>query len=203
MLRSWGGRGGGGNAVRGEQTDVIVPATALDPWDVLRRELDRARRYARPLALIQIAPHAAAAAAPPEDLDYRRRTRRFRRHGRSEGDSVTYLRALVRTGDEVWRVHDRIFVMLPEADFECATNMVERLKSRAPHIVGGSDLRIAAFPEDGVTAGALLATLARGSAGRTRFTPDTARPKGPREVSTPRTTDEAWLRRSGRSRGMQ
>jgi hypothetical protein len=118
-------------------------------------------------------------------------------------NSGTYLRALVRTGDEVWRVHDRIFVMLPEADFECATNMVERLKSRAPHIVAGSDLRIAAFPEDGVTAGALLATLARGSAGRTRFTPDTARPKGPRDVSTPRTTDEAWLRRSGRSRGVQ
>jgi hypothetical protein len=179
----------------------MVPATALDPWDFLRRELDRARRYGRPLALVQIAPHAEAAAAPPDDPTYRRRRGRFRRAA-EDADSVTYLRSELRTGDEVWRVHERIFVMLPESDYECAAALVERLTARAPHIVSSSDVRLAAFPEDGVTAGALLATLARGATSRKRFAAN-GRPTGPREISTPRSSDEAWLRRPGRSWGTQ
>jgi hypothetical protein len=181
---------------------VTVSATAQDPWDVLRRELDRARRYGRPLILLQIAPHADAAGAPPDDPHYRRRRARFRRAGQ-DGDGVSYLRTHLRTGDEVWRVHERIFVMLPEANYDCAAGLVERLKTRAPHLFGATDLRIAAFPEDGLTAGALLASLTRNSAATKRFGSGGGRPSGPREISSPHVSDEAWLRRSSRSWGAQ
>jgi hypothetical protein len=201
MLRFGGGRGGRGATAHEEGAVITVADATQDPWEILRRELDRARRYGRPLILIQIAPHAEAAAAPPDDPHSRRRGR-FRRPGK-DGDGVAYLRTHLRTGDEVWRVHERIFVMLPEADYDCAAGLVERLRTRAPHLFGATDLRLAAFPEDGLTAGALLASLTRSSAAIRRSGPGDGRPTGPREITTPHVTDEAWLRRPSRSWGAQ
>lgn len=196
MLRSWGERGGQRDAGRsGERADAVVSvAVYLDPWDALRRELDRARRYGRPLALIQVAP--AGAKAQEEAKAPRRRF--FSRGGRGV-DTVALLRSELRTGDEVWRVHERIFVLLPEADHFCAAALLDRLRARLAPVMAGCDVRMVSFPGDGLTAGALLAGLG-GQQARRRTVAAVARPAGPREVlAAPRGDDEPWQRRSRRS----
>jgi hypothetical protein len=120
-------------------------AGAGDAWESLRRELDRARRYERPLALIQIAPVGEAA--------------------------IEFVRSFVRAGDEVWRDRNRILVMLPEADQARATGMVERLRDCGAHVLAGADVRLASFPQDGLTAVALLDELARSRQPAKRFAP--------------------------------
>jgi hypothetical protein len=118
-------------------------ASRTDPWESLRRELDRARRYGRPLGLIQIT---------------------------GGGDAtVDFLRSFVRAGDEVWRDRDRIFVMLPEADQACAAGMVERLRVCGAHALAGADVRLASFPDDGLTAVGLLDELSRADQPVKRF----------------------------------
>ena len=172
---------------------MVSVAAYLDPWDSLRRELDRARRYERPLALIQITPGGGdeAQEAPP-------RRKRFFSRAQADADTLALLRAALRTGDEVWRVHERIFVMLPESDHACAVRLVERLKTHFAPVIEGCDVRTVSFPGDGLTAGALLAGLG-GHATRKRGTVPAARP---REVmAAPRAGDEAWQRRSRRSWG--
>lgn len=118
-------------------------ARRTDPWDSLRRELDRARRYARPLGLIQVVPATDAA--------------------------LDFVRSFVRAGDEVWEDRDRIFVMLPEADEACAGGMVDRLRTCGGHVLAGADVRLASFPEDGLTAVALLDALAQAAQPAKRF----------------------------------
>jgi hypothetical protein len=167
-------------------------AAYLDPWDALRRELDRARRYGRPLALIQITPSSEAAIAAPT------RRRRFLSRTQADADALALLRAALRTGDEVWRVHERVFVMLPEADHACAAGLVERLRVRLAPVLEDCEARIVSFPADGLTAGALLAGLG-GHGTRKRGIAAVARP---REVmAAPRLGDDAWQRRSRRTWG--
>jgi hypothetical protein len=120
-------------------------AGAGDPWDSLRRELDRARRYERPVGLVQITPASEAV--------------------------LDFLRSFVRAGDEVWRDRNRIFVMLPEADQAHAAAMVERLRERGAHVLAGADVRLASFPENGLTTVALLDELARTPQPAKRFAP--------------------------------
>jgi hypothetical protein len=171
----------------------VSVAAYLDPWDALRRELDRARRYERPLALIQITPDGDAGG-----IDSAPRRRRFFGRAQADADALTLLRATLRTGDEVWRVHDRIFVMLPEADHHCAARLVERLRARLAPVIESCDVRMVSFPADGLTAGALLAGLG-GHGARKRATAPVARP---REVmAAPRAGDDVWQRRSRRSWG--
>jgi hypothetical protein len=120
-------------------------AAAGDPWESLRREMDRARRYGRPLGLVQITPASEAA--------------------------LEFVRSFVRAGDEVWRDRSRILVMLPEADQTCSQGMVERLRERGAHVLAGADVRLASFPEHGLTAIALLDELAQARQPTRRFTP--------------------------------
>ena len=167
-------------------------AAYLDPWDALRRELDRARRYERPLALIQITPGGRDAGQEPPP-----KRRRFFSRAQADADALALLKAMLRTGDEVWRVHERIFVMLPEADHACAAGLVERLRAALAPVMEGCDVRMVSFPGDGLTAGALLAGL--GGHARGKRSHAAVRP---REVmAAPRTGDEAWQRRTRRSWG--
>jgi hypothetical protein len=92
-------------------------------------------------------------------------------------------------------VHERIFVMLPEADHACAAGLVERLRAGLAPVMEGCDVRMVAFPGDGLTAGALLAALGGHARGKRSSAP-VARP---REVmAAPRTGDEVWQRRAAR-----
>jgi hypothetical protein len=104
-----------------------------EPWDHLRRELDRARRYGREFALLRLS-----------------------------GDDVEREAALLgrlRTSDYVWAHGKATYVLLPEADRTAAEGLVARLEREAPGLLPERGVQLAAFPGDGLTSGALLAAV--------------------------------------------
>jgi hypothetical protein len=190
-----GSRQGGRGAANGS-TWAWEAAAPQDPWGTLRREIDRARRYCRPLALMQIVPHGVALSPLPSDAPFRRpRRRRFRPGGLIDPGALQFLRECLRNGDELWTDRGRIFVMLPEGDLACAKGLVERLRLRAPQLTAAWEIRAATFPEHGFTAGALLAQLAAaGAVIDGRFAPVPLRPFPPRENADRRMADDTRLR---------
>ncbi len=104
------------------------------------RELMRARRHETPLALVRLPDPAAGGGS-----DARRRGAAVRRH--------------LRRIDVVWVRGSDVVLVLPETDGVTAAGVIERLRSLAPAVLTGGDPRIAAFPGDGLTAGALLAAV--------------------------------------------
>jgi hypothetical protein len=104
------------------------------------RELMRARRHETPLALVRL-PDAVAGGGS----DARRRIAAARRH--------------LRRIDVVWVRGRDVVLVLPETDGVTAATVIERLRSLVPSVLAGVEPKIAAFPEDGLTAGALLAAI--------------------------------------------
>lgn len=104
------------------------------------RELVRARRHETPLALIRL-PDAVGAGGS----DLRRRVAEVRRH--------------LRRIDVVWVRGRDVVLVLPETDGAAAAHVIGRLRSLVPAVLTGVDPKIAAFPGDGLTAGALLAVV--------------------------------------------
>lgn len=74
----------------------------------------------------------------------------------ANGTSASAARRL-RTGDAVWRDGDDVVVLLSETDDAGARAFAERLPRPQ-----GSPLCRATFPDDALTAGALLALIAKG-----------------------------------------
>jgi len=101
-----------------------------DVWDELRREIERSRRYGRSFALVRI--------------------------GRI---STRTLSGTLRAIDREWAADGATYVLLPEAVRAQAESLVTRLALEAPDVVGGCTVSVAAFPEDGLTSGALLKQL--------------------------------------------
>ena len=134
-------------------------APGLDPWLVLRSEIDRSRRYGHPLTLIRLSPAPVAPGV--------RAPRRSLWHGRAArwaGPTalVADLRPHVRTCDAVWAHGGLVFLLLPETERPAAEILVARLRERGPAPVRDAELRLASFPRDGFTGEALLAGLAGG-----------------------------------------
>jgi hypothetical protein len=116
-------------------------AAALSPatgWNELRRELDRSRRFGREFVLI--------------------RMERVNSNGGGDIDLVRRLPARLRSIDSVWGVRKQAFVLLPEADRDVAVALVARLRRESPGFLP-ADVRLAAFPADGLTGGALIELL--------------------------------------------
>ncbi|MDP9483489.1 MAG: hypothetical protein M3P84_09730 [Chloroflexota bacterium] len=112
-----------------------APALATSAWEDVHRELARARRHERPLALVRL-PGASGTDAAARSAAI-----------------APFLRRIDRT----WSEHGDVNVLLPEADRTAAEILVERLRKCQPDAVGGAN--IATFPADGLTSGALLAAL--------------------------------------------
>ena len=73
---------------------------------------------------------------------------------------ATALRDTLRSGDVTWVHGASAYVLAPETDAGGAEAMGRRLSAVAANAVGASvQLRIAAFPEDGLTVHALRKTL--------------------------------------------
>ena len=97
-------------------------------------ELDRARRYEHPMALVRVGSWVGAA----DGL--------FGSHG---------VASLVRSNDAWIFIGDDLYVVLPETDRDGARALTARLVSElGPH--ASRDDGVAVFPTDGVTTGALL-----------------------------------------------
>jgi hypothetical protein len=110
-----------------------------DGWSALQREIDRSRRHGHELALMRLAPPAGTS---PQ----------------ATAVSVIHLRAHVRSVDSAWADSGAIVLLLPESDRTAAERCLARLRLTFPG-AEGAHVRIACFPSDGLTAGALRATI--------------------------------------------
>lgn len=103
--------------------------------DPLDQELQRSRRYERPLSLVRVRPRNGDVA-----------------------QLIGLLETMAREVDQVWAVGPDVVVLLPEADAQAAQAFVDR----ACDPFAGSlvrDATTASFPEDGLTRPALFAAL--------------------------------------------
>jgi len=108
-------------------------------WERFDLELERSRRHERPLALLRI--------AVPSQTQGRRRS-----------VGAADVRDSVRVLDAVWSDRDHVFVLMPETDRAVLGRAIGRILARLPSIDLDA-MRVALYPEDGLTSGALIARL--------------------------------------------
>jgi hypothetical protein len=120
-----------------------TPATpAREGWAEFRRELRRSRRGVRPMTIVRLPGPADPAAAEVVDLEGR--ARRLHRH--------------LRLVDRTWVDEGSIYVLLPESTRAAAETLLERLRRLTPDLIQ-DDVRVATFPDDGITSGALISAV--------------------------------------------
>jgi PelD GGDEF domain len=117
---------------------------------LLRREVDRSRRHAHPLALVRLETRA------PGELER----------------SLRDLERRVRSIDAVWAESRAVIVLLAESDRASAEGFLARLRAAAPAAVELDSARVACFPQDALTAESLRLALERGAARRDRLPAD-------------------------------
>jgi hypothetical protein len=108
-------------------------------WMEFRRELRRARRHDRPLTIVRIPRPIAQDPAASAAAD------------------VRALGLKLRLTDRWWADDESVFVMLPESDRQAAVPVLDRLE--AVRVGARATARVASFPEDGLTSGALIAAI--------------------------------------------
>ena len=159
-----------------------MPSAAADRSpDVLEREIERSRRYRHAFTLIRVSP----APFPAHRMRMRPQRVGRSRHRRTDPleELAAELRSCLRSGDVAWSDGTAVFVLLPETDAAGADAMLARLRRVALAWSGEPDLRVASFPEDGVTHHALRAAVAHrkepeaprngsGAGGRARLATD-------------------------------
>ena len=120
-----------------------VPTPARAGWAEFRRELRRSRRSGRPMTLLRtrsaVTPEAIAGT---DDAD-----------GRSRG-----LHQYLRLVDRTWVDEGSVYILLPETSRAAADSLLSRLVTVAPELLPG-EIRVATFPDDGLTSGALISAV--------------------------------------------
>jgi hypothetical protein len=119
---------------------ITMPARA--GWAEFRRELRRSRRSTRPMTLLRTLAPLAPDAAVEDDPE-----------ARSRG-----LHEHLRLVDRTWVDDGAVYILLPETSRAAADSLVSRLSTVAPELLPG-DVRIATFPDDGLTSGALISAV--------------------------------------------
>ncbi len=111
------------------------------PYDELRREMDRARRHERPFALarLRLAPRGASAAGNPA------------------WSPLDDAQPPIRSTDRVWKSGRDLYLLMPETSKAGAEAIIAR--ALAVHPEPSTEWRVASFPGDGVTVGALFTEL--------------------------------------------
>jgi hypothetical protein len=136
------------------------PPAPEDLSDALCREIERSRRYRHAFTLIRVAPekaHATDIWVPPSRRVGRPRRRRYD----PLEELAAALRACLRTGDVAWSEGSALYVLLPETDVTGADAVVERFRRAARAVARDADVRVASFPEQGLTDHALRAAVTR------------------------------------------
>jgi hypothetical protein len=132
----------------GLETEVaraVAAQAEADAWAEFRRELNRSRRYERRFVLVS--------------FPIRHEVPGRRWYDGDEGGSVTEVQSLLRSVDHTWASGGQVYALLPESDRATADAFLTRLRGLDPKGLVVSEARVVAFPEDGVTSGALLAAL--------------------------------------------
>jgi hypothetical protein len=135
-------------AVRRRPHELEIESTLLedgeDPWEDLRRELNRSRRYERRFVVIRIDYVANGRGLQEGDLSVRR---------------ARELSAFLRNVDRVWTAEETVYLLLPESDRSMGEAFIARVRRDAPELLPEDRVGLAVFPDDGWTSGALLAAL--------------------------------------------
>lgn len=139
-----------------------LPGTMEDAWMLARRELERSRRYGHPLALVRIVPLQPMRTRLEAGVDVDAPSSRRARADRAAADLVSGLRETLREIDAVWSDRRGVFMLLPESDAASGHALVGRLRSgERPLLTGEDDVRVGAFPADGLTLDAMIAAVTR------------------------------------------
>ncbi len=131
-------------------TDAAEAVVATDDagWTEFRRELRRSRRGGRPLTLLRIAGDELLTPGPDGASDLITRSRRLGLH--------------LRLVDRTWVDDGSIYVLLPESPRSAANVLLERIRADSPGQLP-EHVRVATFPEDGLTSGAIIAAVNGGA----------------------------------------
>lgn len=139
---------------RSERTDVEASTRRQElHWrmrEELWNELTRSRRYGRSFLLLRIRLTRPVAAA---------RARRPRRPVERDKTDSGLEHSVFRRTDRVWEDGDEFYVLLPECDRRKGDAVVSRVRALLVESLGEAEIAMAAFPDDGVTSGALLVAL--------------------------------------------
>lgn len=130
---------------------ALAPPDSTDPWGEFRRELDRSRRYERTFVVVRVPSRSSLRAEQVGD----RREAAY--------DEMLQIGAFLRSVDRAWLADESVYVLLPESDRAMGEAFLARVRRLAPELLPDEGVRLAAFPFDGSTSGALLAKL-RGQA---------------------------------------
>jgi hypothetical protein len=117
---------------RGEPVPDRDDFDARGGWDALHREIRRSRRYGRPFVLVGTPGDQHTAAA---------------------------LQSMLRTPDRAWIDGAIVYTLLTECDRVQAFGFIERARAGVPSLFEADQFRLASFPSDAVTVGALLEAL--------------------------------------------
>jgi hypothetical protein len=112
-------------------------------WDAFRRELDRARRFERTFVLLRI-PALEMTSADGVAAGF---------------GGLGALPLVIRSIDQVWAMDGSIYVVLPESTRATAEQLMARLRIAMPGEPALDHVDLVEFPGDGVTTGALVASL--------------------------------------------
>lgn len=130
---------------RSRKAAEAQPPSFSESWDAFRRELDRSRRFGRQFVLMRI--------PAGETL-------------RATGGSVSAARGplgamplALRAIDQAWTMEGSVYAVLPESNRPAAMALIARLRASMPDAASLDEIEIAEFPEDGLTTGALVASL--------------------------------------------
>ena len=142
-----------------DEWHALQPNRRLQAWTLeegLLQELNRCRRSGRPFVLMRMTLRRPG---------QRRRLHWPRRHRVTLPDGYS-VRALFRRIDFVWQQKQSFAILLPECDRTKAARVVERVSGALAAKSIETDFDVAVFPEDGLTSGALIKAVARGSEAR-------------------------------------
>jgi hypothetical protein len=127
---------------------VTAPADSAMPpitnaesgWAEFRREMRRARRGVKALTILRVP--MADASVDQAELEDR------------SGALASHLRLVDRT----WVDDGSIYVLLPESPKPAADALLARVRVHVPGLLP-DDVRVATFPDDGLTSGAIIAAV--------------------------------------------
>ncbi len=116
-----------------------------ESWDAFRRELDRSRRFGRKFVLMRI---------PAREMLQATGGNASAARGPLGAIPVAF-----RAIDQSWTMDGSVYAVLPESDRTAAMALIARLRASMPDAAALDEIQIAEFPGDGLTTGALVASL--------------------------------------------
>jgi hypothetical protein len=117
-------------------------------WAALHAELARSRRHDRRFAIVTI-PNAALSAPGSTSEE-----------GLQAGlRAAADVHTLLRRPDRAWTDGSTFHVLLTDCDRQQAWAFLQRARAGMPQLFADARLRLAIFPDDGTTLGALLGTV--------------------------------------------